>query len=248
MFKFLGQCAFALAPVVGYFPQWLEIRSTGLDTFSSKVCLALLVSNISRVFFWFTHRFDSTLLYQALMMILVQLMLLDALVKVKIKKNESFRLPRRESALALTSTNGEHSMWDLKQFWAWRSFTPYVQALTLFAGLLSGISIIYKNNVAFSELLGSFAVALESCVAIPQLFQNFSRKSTAGLSFYMIMGWVIGDSGKLFYFLLTSAPYQFVYGSAFQLCTDSLVFIQMKFLYPAKSSSSSSAIKADADA
>mmetsp|Transcript_23359 Transcript_23359/g.30500 ORF Transcript_23359/g.30500 Transcript_23359/m.30500 type:complete len:237 (+) Transcript_23359:109-819(+) len=218
----VGQVCFALAPTVGYFPQWWLIRQTGSEGFSPNVCLLLLLANITRVFFWFGQRFDSTLLYQALVMIFVQLLLLEAIVSVKQKARSTQNIQNRQ----------EDSVWDWSKFWKWCDFTPYIQSLTLFSGFLSAVTIIFKSNQTYSHLIGSAAVAMESVISLPQLCQNYIKKNTAGLSLMMVMGWVMGDSFKLLYFVSTGSPFQFIYGAIFQLCSDTFVLIQMTFIYP----------------
>jgi len=220
MLKTIGQGCFALGPIVGYVPQWWLIRQTGTEGLSTKVCLMLLLSNITRVFFWFGKRFDSTLLYQALIMIIVQLLLLEALVNVKSKKRCNLGGPRRED-----------TVWDTSKFWDWNDFSPYIQSLILYTGGLSALGVAFKGNTLYTDLLGAAAVTSESLIAVPQIIQNFKRKDTAGLSYVMVLGWLLGDAGKLLYYVFTAAPFQFFYGVVFQLLTDNFVLFQMAFSY-----------------
>lgn len=42
------------APVIGYIPQYLDIKKSGNPRgFSTLVCFILLVSNIIRIFYWY---------------------------------------------------------------------------------------------------------------------------------------------------------------------------------------------------
>ena len=64
-------------PVIGYVDQYQKTLSTrSTEGFSHKVCGVLLVSNMLRILFWIGKRFDSVLLWQSIVMILAQLILL----------------------------------------------------------------------------------------------------------------------------------------------------------------------------
>lgn len=73
-----------LAPPLAFVEQYKMIRSSGsLGTFSTLTCAILLISNIMRVFYWQASGFALPLLFQSLLMIVAQVLLLKACVQTK---------------------------------------------------------------------------------------------------------------------------------------------------------------------
>ena len=71
-------------PVLGYISQYKLINDTQtLGNFSIDVCAILLTSNIMRLFYWYAVRFGKALLFQALLMIITQIILLHLCIKVR---------------------------------------------------------------------------------------------------------------------------------------------------------------------
>ena len=66
----------AIAPVAGYVSQLQLIRqSQSVGSFSIYVTAILLISAILRVFFWFTTGYAINLLFQAIFIIIIQVIL-----------------------------------------------------------------------------------------------------------------------------------------------------------------------------
>ena len=83
IFNVALSAAFILGGVVGYIPQYFDIkRSRSTRGFSIFICFILLLANILRVFFWVGKRFELTLLLQSLVMIAAQLVLLELIIRV----------------------------------------------------------------------------------------------------------------------------------------------------------------------
>ena len=71
-------------PVIGYISQYKLIKETkSLGNFSIDVCAILLLSNILRLFYWYAARFNLALLFQALLMIVAQIVLLRLCIKIR---------------------------------------------------------------------------------------------------------------------------------------------------------------------
>ncbi|GAM22236.1 hypothetical protein SAMD00019534_054110, partial [Acytostelium subglobosum LB1] len=82
--KMLTSVLMVFGPVIGYVSQYKSIAQTrNVEGFSNKVCLILLLSNILRCFFWVGKQFDSTLLYQSVVMIIAQLLMLHLCVSIR---------------------------------------------------------------------------------------------------------------------------------------------------------------------
>lgn len=83
--------------VVPYVPQYWDIlQSRDAEGFSMHVCLALLVANVLRIFFWFGRRFELPLLAQSFVMIVAMMMMLQLCTKTR---RESDMSARRRSFL-----------------------------------------------------------------------------------------------------------------------------------------------------
>ena len=77
-------------PVSGYVFQYRLIKTTqSVGNFSTDVCAILLTSNILRVFYWYAARFSMALLFQALLMIVAQIMLLRLCIRVRNQEDEN---------------------------------------------------------------------------------------------------------------------------------------------------------------
>ncbi|KAG5179203.1 hypothetical protein JKP88DRAFT_327415 [Tribonema minus] len=150
-----------------------------LPGFSPNVSLVILVANTLRVAFWFRKRFDNTMLVQSLLLIGMQLALLQALAGSK------WALAKREGRQLALSPVGD--------FWAWDSFALYLGATALFASVVALVSSVLYRFEWYVEGLGAAAVSFESVMGLPQLTRNFMHKSTAGLSIFMVCGWLGGD-------------------------------------------------------
>ncbi|KAG0267045.1 hypothetical protein DFQ27_009191 [Actinomortierella ambigua] len=78
----LIRIAMVIGPVTGYFHQYYTMNKMKTSMgFSSVTCGVLIVSSIIRVFFWIGEPFDMALLYQSILMIMVQLALLELCVR-----------------------------------------------------------------------------------------------------------------------------------------------------------------------
>lgn len=73
-----------VGPLIGYISQLKLIKKTNsLGSFSIDVCAILLISNILRLYFWFTTGYAFNLFIQSILLIIIQLMLLQECVKVQ---------------------------------------------------------------------------------------------------------------------------------------------------------------------
>eukprot|EP00611_Tribonema_gayanum_P010831 TRINITY_DN20944_c0_g1_i1.p1 TRINITY_DN20944_c0_g1~~TRINITY_DN20944_c0_g1_i1.p1 ORF type:complete len:274 (+),score=103.31 TRINITY_DN20944_c0_g1_i1:187-1008(+) len=215
----LVRLQFAAGPIIPYIPQLLSLRSgKSSDGFSPNVSLVILVANTLRVAFWFRKRFDNTMLVQSLLLIGMQLALLQALAGSK------WALAKREGRQLALSPVGD--------FWAWDSFALYLGATALFASVVALVSSVLYRFEWYVEGLGAAAVSFESVMGLPQLTRNFMHKSTAGLSIFMVCGWLGGDFLKVAYFVAKGVPMVFFYGAAVQTALDASVALQLFVLYP----------------
>ena len=71
--------------------------------------------------------------------------------------------------------------WDWTQFWSWAEFESYIQCLLTLLAVLLALQSLVGDSVWYVEGLGSVSLAVESILALPQAYQNYTNKSTVGL-------------------------------------------------------------------
>jgi len=124
------------------------------------------------------------------------------------------------------------SIWKgnlFKSFWKWNDLSSYIFALIAFTGVAGLITVIFCQYQYYVETLGMVALLVEACLGLPQLFRNFARKSTTGMSVKMVIMWLLGDIGKTIYFVVNANPPQFYICSSLQITIDILILLQVFF-------------------
>ncbi|KAF9115154.1 PQ-loop repeat-containing protein 1 [Mortierella sp. AM989] len=183
-----------VGPVSGYFHQYYTMHKMKTSIgFSSVTCGVLLVS-----------RFDVALLYQSILMTIVQIFLLELCVRfypwtVQLPVPVTHSIP--SSRLNANNNNANINRGNSST---------------------SSINTSRSN----SRISSPNALGIEATVPLPQAIQNYRSKSTAGFSPAILLMWVIGDSFKTYYYIKTSAKYQFVGCGIIQLCIDCVIITQ----------------------
>ncbi|XP_067905257.1 solute carrier family 66 member 2 isoform X1 [Heterodontus francisci] len=198
-----------------YIPQYREIQKSGnAEGFSPHVCLVMLVASILRLFFWFGKHFEVTLLWQSLVLIITMLLLLHLCCTV-------------QTSSRMSTSRHFFTDFDPRYFWAWSRFLDYIQFCLTFTVLCLFVTYLLIDSQLFVETLGFSAVLIEAMLGVPQLFQNFKNKSTAGMSVKMVLLWTLGDLFKTTYFITNATPVQFWVCGAVQICIDIAIFFQV---------------------
>ncbi|KAF1798112.1 hypothetical protein V8B55DRAFT_1551656 [Mucor lusitanicus] len=235
--------AMVIGPVVGYIDQYFLIqRKQSSAGFNSMTCAILLFANILRIFFWIGKRFELTLLFQSIAMIITMLILLE--IVVRYKHDQSFAVLYSELRSSFSSNSIEedlraeenglglqrHSLkrsWRMP-FWSWDHYLDYINCLLAFTTIIAFLYLLLRQYPAFIEILGALSLGIESTLPLPQCISNFKQRSTSGFSLLVLASWFLGDSFKLFYFIYKQSPLQFIICGAIQLSIDS--FIVFEFL------------------
>ncbi len=105
--------------------------------------------------------------------------------------------------------------------------------LAAYTGLLTVLGAVLGRARWYTVTLGITSLVVESSLAMPQLFLNYTNKSTQGVSASMVVGWALGDAFKLVYFAIREVPILFVLCAAVQLSVDALILMQMALYQPA---------------
>lgn len=142
-------------------------------------------------------------------------------------------------------------VWIYKPYKHWHGDTvrQYLELLFVMTVVIYIFCRYYVHPHNFHEcvrLIKNISILLESCLALPQMILNYKRKSTQGLSWIMVLGWIIGDFMKLIYFLISKSSKKaglagaeassdmgmFILGSSFALAMDATVGMQVMVWYP----------------
>lgn len=172
----------------------------------------MLVASILKVYYWFGARFSTSLLVQAVLMIIVHLLLLHVALS---NRPAPSHLPFQGQA----STRPY-------DFWQWRSPRPYWAFITYFTGMLLVLHLLMSPTGAFipyTDFLGMIALTIEATLPLPQLLANWQRKGCKGFRPSVIVNWVIGDTFKMWFFFASSSgevPWAFKACGVFQACCD----------------------------
>lgn len=124
---------------------------------------------------------------------------------------------------------GDEADHFVESFWYWSNFSTYVLCLLLISVICSVATYFFEKNELYVYLLGTLSAGIESLLGTPQLWLNFSRKHTFGLSFVMICMWLIGDMYKVSYYTNKDSPIQLVFGGLFSVTVDCLIISQFWF-------------------
>jgi len=220
-----AELAMVFGGVVPYIPQYLNIKRThNTKGFSLYVCLALIVANTLRILFWFGRHFETPLLLQSILMNFTMLELVRLCVEVNNKPDTKGLLrdpTKRDERIFID--------FDLKHFWQWTDFQSYVEAEMTFLAVGCVTMFFFLHVEPFVEAVGFLAVFTEALLGTPQFYKNLKNKSTLGMSVSMVLMWTSGDLFKTAYFVVRSAPLQFVICGALQVCVDLAILGQVWF-------------------
>jgi len=206
-------------PALGYFMQYRDIKKSGsADGFSIWVCFILLTANIIRIIVKFGDPNLSNVVFTAsIVIIIVQLILLELCVRTK---QENTKPAKRNG-------NIYYSSWG--QFWEWEDYRSYIEFILSFSIFFVGLYLIFDNHKLFITMLGLLSSCIEGCLGLPQLVTNMKKRSTEGFSGFLFMMWILGDVGKLLYFILKTQPFYLVLCVCCTLTVDFFILGQMLY-------------------
>ena len=218
IFNFLFDAGYVILPSIGYMHQYYKIMTLKkTEGFSKLVSFILIMSFITRIFFWVGRRFEVSLLLNAILGILVQLLLLRICLKYDLSEKKK-------------ENNFFKRMLNLKEFWNWPYFTDYLIFLIFISSLIGIISpIIGYDNEPYVFALGVLTSLIESFIEVPQIYELYKSKDPFTISYLLVFEWVSGDIFKLGYFFMRDTPIQLILCGIFQLTTDIILIAQIVY-------------------
>lgn len=232
--SFAGYCAplfLIMSPILSYSDQALSMhRNKSSAGFSLDIPLIMLVASFFRIFYYPGARFDSALLIQSFLMVIMQLLLL----KIALDHRPGPASKGGDSALpfAGASRDGFFERPRPYQFWQWRSPKPYWQFLLYLFIILTALELILAPftglYASYSVLLGYIGLSVEATLPLPQIFANARLRSCKGFRVSVLASWLAGDSMKMFWFFTstTEIPWAFKLCGIFQACCDAFLGLQ----------------------
>ncbi|KAL3422931.1 PQ-loop repeat-containing protein 1 [Phlyctema vagabunda] len=227
---FVAPLFLILSPITSYGDQTLSMhRAKSSAGFSLDIPLIMLVASMLRIFYYPGAKFDTALLIQSCIMIVVQLVLL----KVALDHRPSPSSKGGEAATPFAgSREGGLGVPRPYNFWQWRSPKPYWQfllymfiTLTVLELIISPMSGIYPS---YSSFIGYLGLSIEATLPLPQILSNYQSRSCKGFRPSVLINWLFGDSMKMFWFFTATSeiPWAFKLCGIFQACCDSFLGYQ----------------------
>ncbi|KAK8153933.1 PQ loop repeat protein [Phyllosticta citrichinensis] len=214
------------SPVTSYADQIYSIHRTRSSAgFSLDIPLIMLVASILKIFYWLGARFAVSLLFQAALMVGVQLLLLHVALTHRPSPYASTHKPFAGASTAVPSRRPYN-------FWQWRPTRPYWAFLLYFTGALLLLHVLVSPTPLFApytSLLGSVALAIEATLPLPQILANQRSRSTKGFRVSVLANWLVGDVFKLCFFFLSAdgeVPWAFKCCGLFQAACDAYLGFQ----------------------
>ncbi|KAF5005758.1 hypothetical protein FDECE_7815 [Fusarium decemcellulare] len=226
-----------MSPILSYSDQIISMhRNKTSAGFSLDIPLIMLVASFLRIFYWPHAQYDTSLLLQSLLMVIVQVVLLKVALDYRPPP------PTKGGEAGLPFAGANDTLFGFQRpynFWQWRSPRRYWHAIMYFAAglvilelLLSQMPGIYA---AYANAIGCIGLGVEATLPIPQILVNYRSKSSKGLRLSVLGAWIGGDTMKLFWFFTakTEIPWSFKISGMFQASCDFFLGFQY-LLYSAR--------------
>jgi len=241
-----------IVPSIAYLFQIIKFNKTkSSQGFSKYICLLIFLGNLLRIFFWFGKKFKKTLLYQSLLTIIFQIVLVHYFMKYQNKKLylQDIKVPSNNKQLKLEKKNNINliknyiaayfsktfkpkmfnlsKIFNLKIFWNWQEEIEYYKFMVLFFCIFSILFSILKNYDLFLQIIGSLSASFEALSGFPQVIENCRTKVTKNISFLMVICLLFGDSFRFGYNLYYKLPFQLSLGMGIMAFFDSILVFQL---------------------
>ncbi|KAI9807091.1 MAG: hypothetical protein M1825_005808 [Sarcosagium campestre] len=223
-----------VSPITSYSDQIYAIhRSRSSAGFSLDIPLIMLVASILRynpsapsasyaripltflhsIFYYFEHPFATSLLLQAVLMIIMQLALLHTALRFltpDLTQHQPFHglSPKNATTVPFTTSTSPSSSSSLStifsrrpyNFWRWKRPRPYFSTLAYLTLSLMGLHSL-PLPAFYGPLLGYLALGIEATLPLPQMLSNARKRSCKGFRLSVLASWLVGDALKMIFFM-----------------------------------------------
>ena len=217
--------AIVIGPSIGYICQGMKFkinkRSKG---FCLSMCLKTILSCIFKIYFWVGKRYNIYLLYQAILVLLLQYYIIIFYLKYSEKDCVDIVGWQKREKFSKSLKN----FLDLKNFWRWDNLFSFLFYSIVLAILIGFVCFIFGiHNRIFLEILGYIATGIDVCLGMPQIYTNYKLKNSHSLSTIMITSFLLGDLFRTYYYITTKSPFQFIICGIMQVCINIILMLQI---------------------
>jgi len=252
IFNYSIDFAMIIAPSLTYVFQIIKFNKTkSSQGFSKFICLLIFLGNLLRIFFWLGKRFKKTLLYQSILTVILQIILVHYFMKYQNKKLylQDIKVPSTNKQLKIEKKNNINliknyiaayfsktfkpkmfnlsKIFSIKIFWNWQEEIEYYKFMVLMLIILSILFSIFRKNNLFLQIIGSLSASFEALTCFPQVVENCRTKVTKNISFIMVVCWFFGDSFRFGYNLYYKSSVQLTVGMGIMVLFDSILILQL---------------------
>lgn len=217
--------AIVVGPSIGYISQGLKFKINKKSKgFCLSMCLKTILSSIFKIYFWVGKRYNIYLLYQAILVLLLQYYII--IFYLKYSDKDCMRivgLQRQEKC-----SKSLKSFFDLKNFWRWDNLFSFLFYSIVLAILIGFVCFIFGiHNKIFLEILGYIATGIDVFLGLPQIYTNYKLKNSHSLSTIMILSFLLGDLFRTYYYITTKSPFQFILCGIMQVSINIILMLQI---------------------
>jgi len=221
-----------IGPSIGYICQSYKFKKNKSSKgFCLSMCLKILLSSIFKIYFWFGKRYNIFLLYQALLVLFLQYVIIFNYLKFKDRSDNLIKpmiIDNNNNKILHKFYNFFSDYFSIKNFWNWNhlfSYIFYSCILTIIIGFICYI-FGFKNEI-FLEIIGYISTAIDVVLGLPQIYTNYKIKNCNSLSTVMIGAFLIGDTFRTYYYILTKSPFQFILCGILQITINIIIMCQI---------------------
>ena len=220
-----------IGPSIGYISQGIKFKINKKSKgFCLSICLKTILSCIFKIYFWVGKRYNIYLLYQAILVLLLQYYIIIFYLKYSEKDCMKLVQWQKKNKFSKTLKN----FFDLKKFWGWDNLFSFLFYSVVLGILIGFVCFIFGiHNKIFMEILGYIATGIDVFLGLPQIYTNYKLKNTRSLSTIMIASFLFGDTFREYYYIVTKSPFQFILCGFLQISINIILMIQI-FYYRIK--------------
>jgi uncharacterized protein with PQ loop repeat len=223
-------------PTLNYLFQIFKFNKTKSSKgFSKYLCLVTILSHTLKVFFWFSERFKYALLFQSILVIIMQLYLIYVCIKFKEKEPNYDQIPNENISSNNTNVKRKIYNWkniiDFKLIWKWNDTFEYYIFYFIIVILLSVCHICLGNYDYYSFSLGFVSMILDMLGSFPQIIELYKTKNQRNISKIMVLMWFFGNLIKVYYNIHNKSPLPLIIGSYIQVFFNVVLISQIIYYY-----------------
>ena len=223
-------------PTLNYLFQIFKFNKTKSSKgFSKYLCLVTILSHTLKVFFWFSERFKYALLFQSILVIIMQLYLIYVCIKFKEKEPNYDQIPNENNSSNNTNIKRKIYNWknivDFKLIWKWNDTFEYYIFYFIIVTLLSVCHLCLGNYDYYSFSLGFVSMILDMLGSFPQIIELYKTKNQRNISKIMVLMWFFGNLIKVYYNIHNKSPLPLIIGSYIQVFFNVVLISQIIYYY-----------------